>query len=154
MRDRRTVERNTRLMRERVSASPFHRSLGIIVDDVDEGTVELRLEAQETHVNLMGSVHGGVLASAADVAAGLAVRSAIPEGTDHVTVHLDVQYLSPATPGTLHASGQVTRIGRRLAFAQARISDAAGATVATAQATVAIGRPPSETVAASEAADQ
>ena len=86
-------------IRRRMEASPFHARMGINVDAVREGQVDLRLEAREDHVNLMGSVHGGVLATLADVAAGLAVRSAIPDGTDHVSVHLDVQYLSPGPTG-------------------------------------------------------
>lgn len=133
-------------IRRRVEASSFHARMGINVDAVREGQVELRLEAREDHVNLMGSVHGGVLATLADVAAGLAVRSAIPDGTDHVSVHLDVQYLSPARPGTLCATGRVTRLGRRLAFSRAEVTDADGALLATAQVTVAISRPRSAPV--------
>ncbi|MGH2629158.1 MAG: hypothetical protein ACRDHI_01175 [Actinomycetota bacterium] len=38
------------------------------------------------------------------------------------------------------------RLGRRLAFAHAEITDAEGAMLATAQVTMAISRPPSEPV--------
>ena len=65
-------------IRERISASPFHTSMGIDVASVGEGAVGLRLEAGLVTRNLQDTVHGGVLATLADTAAGLAVRSAIP----------------------------------------------------------------------------
>lgn len=137
----RSVEDN---IRERVAASPFHASIGISVGSVREGEVDLMLEARPDHANLHGTVHGGVLATLADTAAGLAVRSAIAPGSGHVSVNLDVQYLAPARPGTLLATGRVLRLGRRIAFAEAEVTDADGTTLARAQVTVAVSPPPEE----------
>jgi uncharacterized protein (TIGR00369 family) len=132
----------------RVAASPFHASMGISVSSVREGEVELVLDARPDHVNLHGTVHGGVLATLADTAAGVAVRSATAEpGGRHASVNLDIQYLSPATTGTLRATGRVVKLGRRLAFAEAEVTDADGTTVARAQVTVALS-PPGATPAA------
>ena len=130
-------------IRDRVAASPFHSSMGIEVQAVREGAVDLRLEASAAHTNLQDTVHGGVLATLADTAAGLAVRSAIPLGSRHVTVNLDVQYLAPAPTGTTYAAGCVVRLGRRLGFADADVTDAAGTLVARAQVTIAVS-PPAE----------
>ena len=135
----RSIEDN---IKERVAASPFHASMGISVASVREGRVHLRLDARPDHTNLHGTVHGGVLATLADTAAGLAVRSAIVPGSGHVSVNLDVQYLAPARAGTLHATGRVVRLGRRLAFAEAEVTDTGGATLARAQVTVAVSLPP------------
>ncbi len=126
--------------RERIAASSFHAAIGIIVEHVRDGSVDLRLEAGPDHANLQGTVHGGVLATLADTAAGLAVRSAIPAGSRHVTVNLDVQYLAPANMGPLLATGRVVRLGRRIAFAEADVSDAGGELLARAQVTVAVSR--------------
>jgi uncharacterized protein (TIGR00369 family) len=132
----------------RVAASPFHASMGISVSSVREGEVELVLEARPDHANLHGTVHGGVLATLADTAAGVAVRSATAEpGGRHASVNLDIQYLAPATTGTLRATGRVVKLGRRLAFAEAEVTDADGTTVARAQVTVALS-PPGATPAA------
>ena len=128
-------------IRDRVVASPFHASMGIAVEAVRDGEVHLRLDARPDQANLHGTVHGGVLATLADTAAGLAVRSAIPAGSEHVSVNLDVQYLAPASPGRLLATGRVVRLGRRLAFAEAEVTDAVGATLARAQVTVAVAPP-------------
>ena len=130
-----------RELRERVAASSFHASIGITVEHVRDGSVDLRLEAGPDHANLQGTVHGGVLATLADTAAGLAVRSAIPPGSRHVSVNLDVQYLAPAGMGTLLATGRVVRLGRRIAFAEARVTDATGDIVARAQVTIAVSQP-------------
>ena len=129
-------------IRERVAASSFHASIGITVEQVREGSVDLRLDAGPDHANLQGTVHGGVLATLLDTAAGLAVRSAIPPGSRHVSVNLDVQYLEPANTGTLLATGRVVRMGRRIAFAEADVTDAGGAMLARAQVTIAVSQPP------------
>lgn len=134
-------------IRDRVASSSFHASIGITVERVRPGSVDLRLEAGPGHVNLQGTVHGGVLATLADTAAGLAVRSAIPTGSRHVSVNLDVQYLAPARVGTLLATGRVVRMGRRIAFADADVTDADGAVVARAQVTIAVSPPSVEDAA-------
>jgi uncharacterized protein (TIGR00369 family) len=83
-----------------------------------------------------------VLATLADTAAGLAVRTSIPRGSRHVSANLDVQYLAPAATGTLLATGRVLRLGRRLAFAEAAVTDADGLGLAKAQVTIAVSPPP------------
>lgn len=133
-----SIERD---MRERVAASPFHTSLGISVESAGEGSVTLRCESTPAHANLHGTVHGGVIATLADTAAGLAVRSAMTDpGGAHASVHLDVQYLAPATSGTLRATGRVAKLGGRLAFAEATVVDDTGEVLARAQVTVALSR--------------
>jgi uncharacterized protein (TIGR00369 family) len=126
---------------ERVAASPFHSSLGITVESAEEGAVTLRFVATPAHANLHGTVHGGVIATLADTAAGLAVRSAMSDpGGAHASVHLDVQYLAAATTGVLHATGRVVKLGGRLAFTEATVADDAGEVLARAQVTVALSR--------------
>jgi len=129
-------------IKERVAISPFHASMGISVMSVREGEVDLRLEARPDHANLHGTVHGGVLATLADTAAGLAVRSATADpGGRHASANLDVQYLASATTGTLFATGRVVKLGRRLVVAEAVVTDGDGTTVARAQVTVALSPP-------------
>jgi uncharacterized protein (TIGR00369 family) len=138
--DATSIERD---IRERVEASPFHSSLGISVESADEGAVTLRFEATPAHANLHGTVHGGVIATLLDTAAGLAVRTAMADpGGAHASVHLDVQYLAPADIGTLRATGRVVKLGGRLAFTEATMADEAGDVLARAQVTVALSRPP------------
>jgi uncharacterized protein (TIGR00369 family) len=124
---------------ERLASSRFHASLGITLAAVRDGEVDLRMEAGPEHANLHGTVHGGVLATLADTAAGVAVRAGLPDpGAPHATVTLDVQYLAPASAGALLATGRIVKLGRRIAFADAEVTDERGAIVARAQATVAV----------------
>ena len=72
---------------ERLATSRFHASLGITLHAVRPDGVELRMDAGPEHANLHGTVHGGVLATLADTAAGVAVRAALPDpGAPHATV--------------------------------------------------------------------
>lgn len=128
-------------IRERMSASAFHRGLGLEVEAVRSGEVDLAMSTGVEHANLAGRIHGGVLATLADTAAGLAVRTVIPPGSGHVTVTLDVQFLRAAEPGRLVGRGHVTKAGRRIAFADAEVTDASGGVLARAQLTVAVTPP-------------
>lgn len=125
-------------IRDRMATSAFHTWMGMNVQEVGEGEVVLALESSEHHLNLQGLIHGGVIATLADTAAGLAVRSTIEPGTRHVTINLDVQYLRPAHEGTLTARGRAVRTGRSIGFAEAEVTDDTGIVIARAQATVAL----------------
>jgi uncharacterized protein (TIGR00369 family) len=127
---------------ERLAASAFHASMGIALVAVRDDGVDLRMHAGAEHANLHGTVHGGVLATLADTAAGVAVRAMHPDPAGpHATVTLDVQYLAAARAGELTASGRVVKLGRRIAFADAEITDADGVVVARATSTIAIAQP-------------
>jgi uncharacterized protein (TIGR00369 family) len=128
-------------IRDRMASSPFHSGMGIRVLDVREGGVDIEMDASGKHANLGGTLHGGVIATLADTAAGLAVRSAIEPGSGHVTVNLDVQYLRAGALGTVEAHGRVVRAGRSIVFAEAEVTGEDGAVLARAQVTVAISPP-------------
>lgn len=125
-------------LRRRMAASDFHRWIGIELVDARPGEVDLALEAEPRHLNLQGLLHGGMIATLADTATGLAVRTKLEPGTRHVTVQMDVQFLSPGRPGRILARGRVLRAGRQIAHAEAQITDSAGKLLATAHSTVAI----------------
>jgi uncharacterized protein (TIGR00369 family) len=122
----------------KMAASPFHRWMGMRLLEAGGGVVEVALDAQDHHLNLQGLLHGGVLATLADTAAGLAIRTRLEPGRRHVTVNLDVQFLSAGGPGTIVARGTAVRVGRQIAHAQSEIHDAKGRLLATAHATVAV----------------
>lgn len=125
-------------LRERLASSPFHAGLGIEPIEAAAGRVRLALEASEDQRNLLGTVHGGVVASLADTAMGLAVRTAIEPGRPHATIEMSVRYLRPVAPGRIEAVGTVIRAGSQIAFAEAEIV-ADGAAVARASGTYAVG---------------
>ena len=125
-------------LRDRVAASPFHAGFGISVDEAAVGEVKLRWQARPDHRNLQGLVHGGILATLADIAMGLAVRTVVGPTRRHVTIDLHVQYLRPARPGRLEVLGSVVRVGTRVGFAEGSVMDAAGRLLIRASGTYSV----------------
>jgi uncharacterized protein (TIGR00369 family) len=120
-------------LRDRIATSPFHAWAGMEVVEAAPGEVAVAMRVEERHVNLQGSVHGGMLAILADTACGLSIRSAMEPGRLHVTVDLDIHFLAPARPGQLLGRGKAVKVGRSLAFAEASIEDDEGRLLARAQ---------------------
>jgi uncharacterized protein (TIGR00369 family) len=107
--------------------------LGLDVEALDEGGAEVRLTADERHLNPGGTVHGGAIATLVDTAMGAAV-SAGADGERPVTVEMKVSYLEPAGPGLLTATAKVRRRGSRLTIMEAEVEQD-GDVVAFATAT-------------------
>jgi uncharacterized protein (TIGR00369 family) len=122
---------------------PYYRLLGLRAAAGEPGGhSKLVLEGRGDLENSRADVHGGVIASLLDAAMGVAVRSSLGGGEGATTVSMTVNYVAPGR-GTLTARGHVIRAGRTLASAEATVTDAGGATVAHAVATMRIlaGKP-------------
>jgi uncharacterized protein (TIGR00369 family) len=127
-------------IRELADGSPFYAWSGMRVVRVAPGEVDVAMEATVHHLNLRGLLHGGMIATLADTASGLAIRSMLEPGQAHATVQMDVQYMAPGGPGPIEARGRVVRMGGSIGFAEAEVIDGEGRTLARATATHAIGR--------------
>lgn len=125
-------------LRERLRGSDFYRWAGVELIDAAPGRVEIAFEASAHHLNLQGLVHGGILATLADTAMGLAVRTVLQPGRRHVTVQLGVEFLSPGRPGTIVAHGRSVKIGSQLGFAEADVTDPNGRLLAKAHSTLSV----------------
>jgi len=132
-----TVDRLAEV-RERVDASLFHRTVGMTLEHVADGEIDLALEVRPEHLNLMGTVHGGVIATLADSATGLAYRTVLEPGTTFTTSQLQVAYLAPGRRGRLVARGRVVKRGRHTGYAEADVVDAEGRLLARATALLAV----------------
>jgi len=97
-----------------IPMSPFGRFIGIEIMEFAEGRSKCRLQLQDHHLNNGGRVHGGVLTSLADTAAGVAVRSVRPEGMLSATTDMNVSFIRPPQGQSLEAVAQVIHSGRRL----------------------------------------
>jgi len=124
-----------------VAESPFYRWTGMRVVAAEPGAVTLALDLAEHHANLQGFAHGGVLATLADAAMGLSVRSALEPGRRHVTIELGVHYLRAIRTGTVTATGRAVRVGRVIAYAEAAITDERGTDLARASGTYSVTSP-------------
>ena len=90
--------------------------------------------------NPIGSVHGGYAAALLDSACGCAVHSKLSAAQAYSTLELKVAYHRAMTDktGVVRAVGNVVSIGRRAAFAEARLTDAAGRLYASATSTLIV----------------
>ncbi len=103
----------------------------------DVGDVVFTCQPDESAYNPIGVVHGGLVCTLLDTVAGCAVQSTLPAGVGYTSIEIKVNYLRPVHIGTgeLTAHGWVTKPGRRAAFAEGDVRDAAGKLVATASST-------------------
>jgi acyl-CoA thioesterase len=110
----------------------FRATVGMDVLSGEGDKVQVALDADERHLNPYGTVHGGALATLADVAMGTAVATG---DNRPVTVEMKVTYLEAAPPGRLVATATVRRRGSRITIVECDIDDAEQKAVAHAIAT-------------------
>jgi uncharacterized protein (TIGR00369 family) len=108
---------------------------------MQDGRAEASWTPTPDMANPFGSVHGGIIATVIDELAGAAVISSIEAGSAP-TVSLNVEYLH-AVPigGTYTAMGEIVRMGRAMAIADARILDEEGKVLARGTCICQIPRP-------------
>jgi uncharacterized protein (TIGR00369 family) len=113
---------------------PIMQTLGIDGVEVEDGRMVFCLDPQEFHYNPLGTVHGGVLATLLDSAAGCAVHTTLPAGVGYTSLDLTTKFLRPVTlkSGRLRCEGTVLSRGSRIALAQAQVFDGQGRLVAHA----------------------
>lgn len=126
-----------------VPGPPIATTLGFTPIEVGPGRVVFGMDPAEFHVNPLGSVHGGVLATLLDSAAGCAVHSTLPAGTSYTSLDLSVKFLRALRVGSgpVRCEGLVVHRGGRTALAEARLTDAAGRLCAHATSSCMIFRP-------------
>ena len=120
-----------------VPPAPIATTLGMTLEEVDEGRVVFGLAPAEFHYNPIGSVHGGVYATVLDSACGCAVHSTLPAGARYTSLDLTVKFLRGLDVGVgpVRCEGRVLHSGRRTALAEARLTDASGRLYAHATST-------------------
>ena len=107
---------------------------------LEEGRVEFSCTVDESVYNPIGVVHGGLVCTLLDTVAGCAVHTTLPAGFGYTSIELKVSYLRAvhAASGPLTAVGRVIKPGRRVAFAEGEVLDAAGRSVATASSSLLV----------------
>jgi uncharacterized protein (TIGR00369 family) len=115
-------------------------SLKFKIISIEEGKVVFGGTPDEDVYNPIGTVHGGYAATLLDSAVGCAVHSVLKAGQGYTTLELKVAYhkAMTASTGPVTATGTVTSIGRRAAFAEGRLTDEAGRLYASATSTLLV----------------
>ena len=102
---------------------PFSALLGFRYIGLADGEAVVEADPGPEHCNGGGIVHGGYLSSLLDTTTGWAAHTNLPAGAAAPHVQLSVQYVRAALPGTtLVCRGRVVGSGRRIASAEAEIT--------------------------------
>jgi uncharacterized protein (TIGR00369 family) len=126
-------------IRERFADSPFHTAfLGARLERVAPDEADVSLDVEPRHLNLSGTLHGGMIATLADSATGLAYRTGLDESASALTSSFAVTFLRPGGIGVVTARGRVVKRGSRFGYAEADVVDADGTLLARATATFTV----------------
>lgn len=119
------------------------RTLDFRLVDVEEGRAVFEGTPTEAVYNPNGAVHGGYAATLLDSACGIATHSRLAPGWRYTTLELKVAYHRPmsADTGLVRAVGTLLSFGRRAAFAEAKLTDAAGKLLASATSSLLLMAP-------------
>jgi uncharacterized protein (TIGR00369 family) len=104
------------------------RHLGARLVRVEPGLCEVALPYSDKVTQQQGGFHGGAVGALADIAGGYASLTAAPEGMEVTTVEYKINFLAAFQGGELHATGKVTKAGKRIIVTTAEVVhvDAAG----------------------------
>lgn len=133
---------------------PFNRALGLELKRLEPDYAELSFNNQQMLVGNAAQkiLHGGVIASVLDVAAGLVCVNSTLTRQENIneeelrqrlsrmgTIDLRVDYLRPGRGERFIASSSLLRGGNKVAVARVELHNDAGVYIASATATYLIG---------------
>jgi uncharacterized protein (TIGR00369 family) len=119
---------------------PIGRTLDFALVEVGDGRAVFEGTPDERTYNPLGTVHGGYAATLLDSACGIATHSKLAPGQTYTTLELKISYHRAITAdtGAVRAEGLITAFGRRVAFAEAKLTDATGRLLASATSTLLV----------------
>jgi uncharacterized protein (TIGR00369 family) len=119
---------------------PIAETLEFDLVEVDEGRAVFRGTPGPHAYNPIGVVHGGYAATLLDSACGCAAHSSLSAQQGYTTLELKVAFHRALTSetGPVQAEGKLLQFGKRVAFAEARLTDASGRLYASATSTLLV----------------
>ena len=117
---------------------PIGETLDFALTEVEHGRAVFEGVPGRHVYNPMGIVHGGYAATLLDSACGIATASRLDAGETFTTLELKVAYHKAMTAqtGPVRAEAVVVTMGRRVAYAEAKLVDAEGRLLASATSTL------------------
>lgn len=97
------------------------RLIGAELSLIEPGIVEITLPYRADLTQQHGYVHGGIVTTIADSAAGYAAYSLMPEGAGVLSIEFKVNLLRPARGKSFQARAEVIKPGRTLTVARADV---------------------------------
>jgi len=99
----------------------FMKLVGFDLNVIEAGRTEGWLDLSLAHQQQTGLVHGGVTATLADIVAGFAAYTLVPEDQHVVTGEIKISYFAPGKGDRLQAIGYVVKQGRKVNFCEAEV---------------------------------
>lgn len=109
--------------RKFLAAIPFNSMLGVQISRAHADGVTLYVKVKPELLNSNAVLHGGVSASLADAAVGVAIQHRFGGRRSISTVELKVNYFRPVSEGTLFARAHLVRVGSTLCIGRVDLTD-------------------------------
>lgn len=110
-------------IRKFLEQQEFMHLIGFDLQVITEGRTEGWLKLEQKHKQQRGFAHGGLIATLADITAGFAAYTLVPEDHHVVTAEIKVSYFLPAVGEQLHVIGWVLKQGKKINFCEAEVWD-------------------------------
>ena len=119
---------------------PMALLMNLQILECEKGRVVFAGTPGPEHSNPHATIHGGYAATLFDTALGCAVQSMLERGTAYTTLELHVNFVRPITrdTGRLRCEAVVLHGGKRVATAEAKMTDPNGRLMAHATTTCLI----------------
>lgn len=101
-------------VRDSFDRQPFMKHIGATLEVLAPGYCEIQVPYRKVLTQQHGFVHGGVLATIADSAAGYAAFSLMPADTSVLTVEYKLNIMRPGQGERMVAKARVIKPGRNL----------------------------------------
>jgi uncharacterized protein (TIGR00369 family) len=116
-------------------------SLGLQPGEFGNGSASFIMATDPSrHGNVMGTLHGGVVATLADTAMGFAFATTLAGDESFATLEMKVSFLRPVWSSTLTASADVVHRGKTTGLVECRIVDERDRLIAHATSTCLVLR--------------
>ena len=133
------------MLRAEIPYAAIAKTLDFTLLSVSPGVAVFQGTPLPQHLNPLGTIHGGWVATLLDSALGCSVHTMMPVGRAYTTAELSVNYVKGITPKVqrVRAEGKVIHCGRQLATAEARLFGPDGTLYAHATTTCLVFEMPS-----------
>ena len=122
-----------------IPAASISKTIPMQPIEISEGAITFKAQADHTHLNPLGGVHGGFAATVLDSVTGCAIHTMLPAGVGYGTIDLNVKMCRPIPKNhSLIATGKVINLSKNLGISEGKIIDEEGKLYAYATATCMI----------------
>ena len=126
-----TTDAGIEARRHAFAGVPFTSLLGVRREYAEGGRARLVVDARPEFENVIGAMHGGIVATLLDVAMASAAVSKVDFEVTAVTLSMNNTFVRPGH-GKLTADGEVLAVDDAVALCQASVIDEGGRLVARA----------------------